>query len=333
MEMFGLTMSQAAVMLAFVFLGIIVRKTNIVPDNSGFVISRLLTYIIGPTSILYSFINHCSVENFVNNSELILYGAATIITAILVAYPLSKLFVKNYKESSALSYKRDVYIYALAFGNYGYFGRFLVQSIWGDLAHFYFLMFVITLEILANSWGLYTLIPKNANESKLKNIIRGLTTAPVISAFLGIILGLLGVKAVLPTFVMTILQNGSNCYGPIAMLMAGIVIGGYKIRELFFIKSTYIVSFLRLIVLPAMILLVYKLFGLDSVVLDLGGAGATGAVSLLAFALVSFAAPLGINTILFPAAYGGDPHSGASMVLISTLLATITLPLMYLIFV
>ena len=50
------------------------------------------------------------------------------------------------------------------------------------------------------------------------------------------------------------------------------------------------------------------------------------AIFLLFFAL---AAPLGLNTVVFPEAYGGDPSTGASMAMISHTLCVITVPLMY----
>ena len=49
--------------------------------------------------------------------------------------------------------------------------------------------------------------------------------------------------------------------------------------------------------------------------------------------LMAFAVPLGLNTIIFPAAYGGDTKPGASMAMISHTLAVITIPIMYLLFI
>ena len=39
--------------------------------------------------------------------------------------------------------------------------------------------------------------------------------------------------------------------------------------------------------------------------------------------------PLGMNTVVFPEAYGGDPEPGASMAIISTTISIVTVPLMY----
>ena len=46
-------------------------------------------------------------------------------------------------------------------------------------------------------------------------------------------------------------------------------------------------------------------------------------------AALTYACPCGMNTVVFPAAYGEDCQSGASMLLISSLCAIFTAPLIY----
>ena len=53
---------------------------------------------------------------------------------------------------------------------------------------------------------------------------------------------------------------------------------------------------------------------------------------LLLYVLCFLAMPLGLNTIVIPAAYGGDTSTGASCALISSTLAVITIPVLFLLF-
>jgi predicted permease len=71
--------------------------------------------------------------------------------------------------------------------------------------------------------------------------------------------------------------------------------------------------------IPALIMIVLKLIGISDEIMTL--------------ALIAFATPLGLNTIVYPAAYGGDTKTGASMATISHTLSVITIPLMYLVFI
>jgi len=55
--------------------------------------------------------------------------------------------------------------------------------------------------------------------------------------------------------------------------------------------------------------------------------------SIILLALIAFCTPLGLNTIVYPAAYGGDTKTGAAMTMVSHLLSVVTIPLMYLLFI
>ena len=76
---------------------------------------------------------------------------------------------------------------------------------------------------------------------------------------------------------------------------------------------------LRLLVIPSFIMLLLKLVGADK--------------EIMMLALIAFATPLGMNTIVYPAAYGGDTKTGASMTMISHALSIITIPVMYYFFI
>ena len=80
----------------------------------------------------------------------------------------------------------------------------------------------------------------------------------------------------------------------------------------------YVVTALRLLVIPSVMLLILRLIGAPALVQT--------------FTLFAFAAPLGLNTIVYPAAYGGETKTGAAMTIISSTLSVITIPLMYLLF-
>ena len=104
------------------------------------------------------------------------------------------------------------------------------------------------------------------------------------------------------------------------MILAGFVMGGYGIKELFSNKKVYVISLFRLVLIPIVILSVLRfVIGVDDFTLTL--------------ALVAFGAPLGLNTIVYPATYGGETHTGAAMAMISHTLGLITVPLLYYVFI
>lgn len=319
MQMFSLTLSQMLMMFTLMAVGFILRKKNIVAPDAYVTLSKLETFALVPALTFHNQLTNCTVENFKKYSPLMLYGLGLVLVAIIVGYILSGVFVRNSKESSLLAYKRCIYKYALTFGNYGFMGNFIILGVWGDAVFFRYTMFTFFVAIFCSAYGLYILIPKEENASFAANLKKGLLAPPVIALVLGMICGLLNVGQYFPSFALTALKNAGNCMGPVAMLLAGMVIGGYNFTSLLKNKLVYAATFVRLIVLPAIFVTVLRFIGASQEVMTL--------------ALIAFGTPLGMNTIVYPAAYGGETKTGASMTMISHVLSVVTIPIMYLIFI
>lgn len=320
MQIFNFTLTQMLVMFLLILTGYILRKGNFLPQNSSTVISKLLAFVLSPALTLGNQIKMCTPETFINNSSLIFYGLGMVLVAIGVSYPIASLIIKNPQKDPGIDYKKNIYKYALTFGNWGYMGNYIVLGIGGDEMLFRYTMFTFFLNIFTYAWGIYVLVPKSHNSGSIwKNLKTGLLTPPFIALVLGVLLGITGIGKLVPTFVTNAFDNAGNCMGPMAMILAGLVVGEYDFSQLLKDKKVYIVTFLRLIVIPAVFIAVLKILGIPKGIVQL--------------ALIAFATPLGLNTVVYPAAYGGETKTGASMAMISHVLSVITIPIMYLIFI
>lgn len=319
MEIFEKTLQQMLMMFTMILVGFLLRKASKLPDNAHTTMSKLETFIFVPALSLFTLMTKCTVQTFAENATLILYGLGITLVAIALAYFLSRFFVRNWRESPQAAYQRNIYKYALTFGNYGFMGNYIMLGVFGDEMYYKYSLFTFLVMVICNSWGLYTLIPKDQNAGLRQNLKKGLLTPPIIALVLGMALGLLSVKQYVPTFVLNALEGASKCQGPVAMVLAGFVIGGYNFKDMICNKKVYVATLLRLIVIPAVMMLALKLIGTSDEIMTL--------------ALICFATPLGLNTIVFPAAYGGDPKTGASMATVSHTLSVVTIPLMYLLFI
>ena len=319
MEIFNLTLNQMLIMFTLILAGVFLRKKMVLSENSGTIMAKLETYIFVPALTLHTMIANCNVKTFMDNYTLIVYGFIIVLISILISYPLSTLFVKKTENSDSANYQRNIYKYAMVYGNYGFVGNFIILGVWGDEMFYKYTMFVMLVDILCKSWGLYILIPKEHNESIWKNLKKGLLTPPIIALVVSILIGLSGMSRYIPGFLIGAFDNAGKCQGPVAMLLAGFVIGGYDLKKLLANKKVYIATVLRLIVLPGILMIVLKFLKVPE--------------EIMILALIAFATPLGLNTIVYPAAYGGETQTGASMAMISHTLSVITIPLMYLIFI
>lgn len=315
MNIFVLTLNQTLTMLIFIVVGFVLRKKNILTENAHLTISKLETHIFVPALNLHNWMNNCTVHTLRENSILIVYGFVLAICTMVISYPLSKLFVWK-SDNAESAYQRKLYRYAMAFGNYGFMGNYIVLGIWGEEVFFKYSMLTLFICFACNSWGPFTLIPREKEKGKpLKNILKRTFNPPIIALFVGLVAGLLEVKKYMPVFLINVLSNGSKCMGPLAMVLAGVVIGNFNLKKLLNNKKVYVASFMRLIIIPSVIIFILRGLNLSEEIMTL--------------VLIAYATPIGLNTILYPSAYNGDVKTGASMTVISHVLSVVTIPLLY----
>ena len=303
---FQATLSPMLVMLMCMIIGYIAKKSSIVPDNTATVLSKLENYFLVPALIIKNFMEYCTIESITEQYKLILYCLIALVIALAIALPLSKVFAGNDY------YERNIYKYALCFGNFSFMGNAIVPAILGDAMLYNYMLYILPLNVAVYTWGLIILIPRG---EKKQSVFKNLINPIFASILIGAILGLINAKSYIPAFLTATISNCAACMGPLAMILTGFVVGGYDFVGLLKKGRIYIATFLRLFVLPALFVGILWLLGADR--------------NTLILTLFAFGTPLGLNTVVFPAAYGGDTSTGASMALISSSLCIVTIPLMY----
>ena len=306
-EIFLFTLSPMLVMFICLLIGFMLNKARILPKDASTVMARLETYVFMPCLGFSTFMKYCTVESLKANKEIFIFSLVATTVAFIIAIPLSRAF------ENKDSYKRNIYKYALVFANHGFMGNAIVPLIFGGSEHLYkYLLLTLPLNFTTYLWGIRVLTPP---KSRSKNIFSNIINPPMIGLVLGVVAGLTGFGKTLPGYVITSVDSLQQCMGPVAMLLSGFIIGNYKITELLGNGKVYIATFLRLIILPVIILTVLYFCGASNYILML--------------ALIAYATPLGLNTIVIPAAYGGETKTGAGMTMISTVLCTVTIPFLF----
>jgi len=308
----------------FISIGFILAKCKILPNGSEKVLAKLLTFVFCCALNFSVMAKNFRIDKLVFYGETILLGVVVVLLAMFIAIVVAPLFVKDKKE-----YARGVYKYALTFGNMGYVGIPIVKALFGETVLSFFNVFTIPATIVIYTWGINLLVPEGQGKGGLKESLKKIFNAPTVCLLLGMIAGLTGLGNILfdsssVAFIGDTITDLADCMAPTAMLVAGITVAKYDIKKILFNKKVYLASMLRLFVIPAV--LIAFTYGLIYV---LGYAGLSLNYSVLYLALFAYAAPLGMNTIVFPEAYGGDASIGASMTLISHVLCVITIPIMY----
>ena len=306
MQVFSASFNQMLVLFTFMALGYFLNFKGILPLNTSLALSRLETNVLVPCLVFNTFYKYCTVENISVKWLYIVYGAALTIVSILIAVFLSKLFSKD-------GYLRKIYTYSFAVANFSFMGNAVVLGIFGEDVLFDYMIFTLPLCLYVYSYGTASLKPDNESKFSIK-----MFRNPICLAMLfGAIAGLVGLP--IPKFLITAISSAGACMSPLAMMLTGFVVANFSIKKLAKVKRIYLASALRLILLPLLFVFVLKLLKTDS--------------SVIMLTLCATAMPLGLNTVVFPAAYGGDTTPGASMALISHLMSIITIPIMFVLFI
>ncbi len=301
MQIFFTTFNQMMILFLFIISGYTLSKSKILPDTSASVFAKLENTLLIPCLILNTFIDKCTIKNLSHHTSTLII--ALIILSITVVI---SLFLSN--ALSADSYQKRLFRYSLITPNYNFMGNALALGIFGERFLFDYMIYTIPLTIFTYTVGINWLKGKSEH-IRLSSLLNPI----FISIILGIILGLTSFP--LPDAVRNTISSFGNCMSPIAMLLTGIIIAQYPLKSLIKIPKIYLLSVIRLIIIPALFILLFKTINLYHTVLPL--------------AICTLAMPLGLNTIIIPAAYDEDTSVGASMTLISSLLSLVTIPIIF----
>lgn len=317
-EVFLPTLSRMGFLMLLIAIGYVLVKTKVVPSEGAGLLSKLENYVFIPALVLGTFLKDFTVTKLSTAWQYVVCGSVVVGISAIFAVFVSKLCTKD-------KYTQNIYTYGLSFANFGFMGNAVVQALFPEVFADY-LIYVIPFWILIYVWGVpYTLMPKNENKKNLFSGLKNLINPMFIAMVIGIILGLANIS--LPDFVCEVSESGKvggvvgtlgDCMSPVAMLLTGMTIAKISLRSAFTNLSIYAVSLIRLIFMPLIVIAV--LYFVD---LPYG-------VELCS--ICATAMPLGLNTIVVPAAYGRDTTVAAGMALVSHLLSCITIPIVFLIF-
>ncbi len=294
------TLDQMLFLLLCMLVGYILNKLKLLPENAGTTISKLENYVFVPALVISSFRKNCTFENLSANWNLLVYCIFFMALSLAIAIPLGKVLADSPDVVG-------IYRYSLAVANYGFIGNALVIGLFDNEMLFRYLIFCLPANIFCYTLGMVWL-----TAGKEKFSPKMLLNPAIICVILGVILGLTQIP--FPSFVDKAISACAGCFSPVAMILTGFIIGKFELKKLFSNKRIYLVTLIRVILMPLLFLIVSKLLRFPE--------------DVQTIVLIFSAMPLGLGPIVFPAAYGGNEKPGASMAVISNLIGIFTVPLM-----
>lgn len=287
--------NQLAILYIFLVAGWLIGRIKKDKASHADILSVLLVNVFLPCKVFNTFANNFSAKYFSQNYVLPLSALVLLSVLSLIAFFGSRLLTKH-------KYEQKVYIYSFTITNYAYLGYTLIEAVFGEAVLSQFMLFAIPFIIFTYTVG-YVLL--TGGKKPLKKLLNPITVAIV----LGMICGLTGFSV--PKVLATAVSSASSCVGVLSMLLTGITLSTFNVKELLANKTAYVFSVLRLFVIPAIAYVIC--LGLK---LDL----------MAPMVLIITCMPCGLNTIVFPKLIGEDCKPGARLALITHVLSIITLP-------
>lgn len=289
---------QVGILYIMVIIGVVCDKLGLFTEKTGKACTDLLFYIITPCVIINSFFT----SEFTKESGtklLIALGCGFLLHFIAIAIN-TPLFSKGDKDENC------VYKYGAIYGNVGYMTLPLTQAILGSEGVFYCSAVVMAFNVVSFTHGVFMMDRSKSFDAKKLILNPG-----VIAVLIGLPFYLFRIS--LPEIISKPVDFIAGTQTPIAMIIFGTFLANAQLKSIFTHKKIFLVALSKLIVLPAVMITIYKLMGLSG--------------TLLVALAISSCAPSANNTVMFSAKYDKDTRLASQLVAMVSFISIITIPL------
>lgn len=290
-----LLVKQILQMFLLAGIGYLLFKGGKISLEGSKTIGNILIYGSLPAVIINGF----RIERTAEHVSGLLWSAAAALTIVLLSILISHFVFR----------KDGVAAFATSFANPGFFGIPLIVASLGQGAVFYAAPFIAFLNIGQWTYGVSRLNGQPVLQGfQPKKLIK----APfVIAILVGIFL--FATQLPLPAIVENCLGNVAGLNTPLAMFTVGVYLAQTDLVKMFGRRTLYLISALRLLVIPVLSLLILSLLPSSMHVMK-------------TVLLIVAACPVGSNVAVYAQLHGKDYPYAVETVIISTLLSIVTIP-------
>ena len=287
-----------------VLIGYIFGRVAKPTEQARGLLSTLVLNISVPASILAA----TSEADFdaIKGDLLMLVALAVGITLVtlLLTFPLSRLL----EPRDGL--RRAVTQATLYFNNYGFLGWPVCYMLLGERALLYAVLFSLPLNLLY--YGITPVLLSRAKPGTRLFDKHMLINLPVYATIVA--LGLLIGKVQLPEFMTSLLEMLGATQTPLAMMVIGMILATVRLSDLMSGVKIYGFSVIRLALLPLLAFFVLKALGFSGL--------------LLSVPVLITAMPAGAMSVVLVQRGGMDAVYASRLVVVSTLISVVSIPLM-----
>lgn len=301
-----IVIQQMIVMLIIIFIGYFFTKKGKLNELSSRHISGLVVNVCNPAMLVCSAFGD---EPKISGSLLL-----NALLATLLLYAI--LLLAGFLIPRLMRYPKEehyIYHFLTVYGNVGFLGIPLVSAVLGSSALIYVSINVLIFNILFYLTGL-NIIRKKAGvtaASGPKDILSKLINTGTVSALFTIIFYLSDFNV--PMIITNTLDYTGRATTFLSMLVLGIAVAQMPLKEIFCHIKDYMFIAIRMIVLPILCVLILRTFVTDQLIL--------GVCCLM------ISVPAANLPLMCSKEYGLRTAELTRMIILSTLLSVLTIPL------
>lgn len=298
MQSFLIVFGQVLSLFIMIGVGFGMYKAKFINDTGAAQMTDLLLYAVTPCIVINAFDRKFDPST----ASAIGIFAVTGIFVMLLGVIVSAMIFRGKDENACAVQK-----FGLVFSNCGFMGIPLTEAICGDEGVLYASIFLAIFNLFQWTYGVAVMSGEKLSVKKaiLNPCVLGLAVGmPVFLLSLNI-----------PSPIESAVSMLADLNSPLAMVIIGTHLAKTDIIGTFKDVRCYAASFLRLIVMPAMIMLG---------VMNIPWLNAKQVVTLA----VQCGAPVAASCALFATKYKRDSQLASRMVALSTILSMITLPIL-----
>ena len=293
--------SSVGVFLLLAVPGFIFTKKKILTSRQVEGISSVLVNFLWPAMVVDAMAQARADAELVRQAgQAALWALGVIVLGALCAW----IWLKVGKIGSEPG---GILLFAAAFANTGLIGMPLIRLLLGEKMLFLASMVELVNDVLIFSVGIL-LIQTGCGKPR-RAALRGLLSPGLVGVAVGFLLFATGWK--LPAFAGEALSMAADATAPMVLFLVGAQLGEGDLRALVRDGRAWLLTALRLVVVPAAVLALWLIF----------------AGELTASWPKNFRRPGGSCCAMFTRQYGGDWGLATRCVMLSTLCAVVTVPL------
>lgn len=236
--------NQTVVMFILIVTGIICYKTGIITKNGNKELSKLVLSVVNPMVIFMAYQKDYDPQLVKN--LLIAFALSIISFAVMIAGAYILIPVKENRNA-------EIERFSAIYSNCGFMGIPLIQALFGSTGVFYLTAYLTVFNFAIWTHGIILL----SGERNFRNVIKVFYSPVILSIVLGIVMFFLQIK--LPEIISKSFDYIADLNTPLAMIVSGVTMADTNILNLIKKKRIYYTAFLKLILLPILLVIIFAL--------------------------------------------------------------------------